>query len=91
MHFHISGERAKKVGQLARALLDRGVTGTEVHRALGAAIADEAPLSSERLMRLLVGKGATVDRHIGTMMVKGDGLLLEILLEGITSINTTSK
>jgi hypothetical protein len=42
-------------------------------------------------MWLLVGKGATVDPHIEAMMIKGDDLLLEILLEEITSISTTSK
>jgi hypothetical protein len=76
---------------LTQAFLNAGAKGVEVDRALALAVEDKPPMRDERLLRILVEKGAAVDTHIELAVQKGDTDLLGILLGGSPSVEVTSR
>jgi ankyrin repeat protein len=76
---------------LTETFLFRGAQGPAVHQALDAAISDNTPLRDERLIQLLVEKGAEVDPHLEAAVCQGDENLVRMLLIGGPSVQVLSQ
>jgi hypothetical protein len=88
-HIRKTSKEARVV--LTQAFLKGGAKGVEVDQALALAIEDKPPMRDERLLRILVERGAVVDEHIDLAVQKGDTDLLAILLRGLSSQEVTSR